>query len=361
MIAVAVVLVLLLIVVILLKGNSRKREVQAYHELIERVKLSNSSELPLTSAQVQTLLAAALDTGTKEDRLTIYKALRLAKSEDGTDFDVLIATFATGNPMPPELRDVLIREILQKRAKPTVIPILLGYARGTSDIRGAVASLQACRAVADEEHLDAFLDVIQSSSDSSIRLAAEETVAEILKKSRNPAGPAAALARRYEGETNDNLRQSLIRLLGRAGDDQAKRIIAKVLKSASDKDQQAALSALGNWPDLSMFETLMESLNGIKDPKLRERAFQSGLLSLKDNKQQLDSETVESYWKMLARNAQSKTEINNVIKGLAANESDGWAVSIVQFFRKTGDDDDVVESAESAIATMRENSKITGN
>jgi hypothetical protein len=347
-------IVVIISAVLLIKRNSRNIEAQAYNELVEMAAREDITEMPISSAQLDILLNAASFVGATQQRQTVYKALFLAKPTDSADFDTIIARFATERPMQPDVREAVIRDVLRRRGNPVVVPLLLNFARSTDDTKAAIAALQACRFMGTDEHMGAFMEVIQFTPDSGTRQAAEEAIAEILRKSDKREEFAPRLITAYEGAVIDDVRHSLIRLLARAGGDRAESVVKSALSSPEKKDQLAGVIALGFWADAAMFETLIELLDELEDAQLRSRAFDAGYRFLTDADRKLDEDTAEDYWKMLARNAQSRTEQEKIIRGLGGGEVTGdWVINILEYFVDEAKDDKVIDLAEKAMDRVR--------
>jgi serine/threonine protein kinase len=357
-IAAILAIVVVIFAVVLINRSSRNRETNRYNELIALAAKEGATEVPVNSNDLDIFLNAASDVGANEQRQTIYTALFLAKATDGTDIDARIAEFATKQPMQPDVREVIIRDVLRKRANPKVVPTLLAYARTTSDTKAAIAALQACRFMATDDQFGEFLDVIKFTPEAAIRQAAEENAAEIIKKSTNREELGNRLAAAYEAAVNDDLRHSLIRLLGRTSGEKAEEIVKKALAAPDKKDQLAAILSLGTWSDDTMFETLMEHLEEQEDEQMRARAFDSGFRFLTDADRKMEEDISEDFWKMLARNAKIRSEQEKVIRGLANNETADWAISVIEYFVDEADDDEVIDLAEKALDRMRERAKI---
>jgi hypothetical protein len=345
----------------LIQRSSRNAEIGEYNELVKRAAADGVTELTVNGHQLEILLSAASDVSANDKRQTVYKALAIAKATDGTDVDAVIARHVTEQPMQPDVRKDLIDLVIRRRANPASVPILLKFAHSTSEVAAAAAAMTACRAIATEAQFVDFLDVIRYTSQPSVRTAAEGTAAEILQKAENREEMASRLASAYEGTINDDIRYSLLRLLAQAGGTRAEGIVKAALQSSETKDQVAAVIALGVWVDDSMFETLIEFLEGLKDEQMRPRAFESAYRFLTAETRQLDSETSEEYWKLLARNAKIRSEQEKVIRGLAAKETDDWAIAVIEYFVDEGDDDHVIDLAEKALDRIRARLKLRGD
>lgn len=354
-VAVAVVLGLLVVLAaffVIGKGGTNKR-VEIYNRLVAIAAKDDAKEVPVNKSELQVLIDAATDTGSNQQRQTVYKALWLAKGTDGTDVDVTIAEIATKQPMADDVREVLIRDVLRKRKNPAVVPILMEFCRSTGDTRAAIAAIQSCRFMATDKEFPKYVEIVEFNTNSSIRQAAEENIGEILKKAPNREELGSKIVSAQAGAVNDEVKYALTRLLGPAGGKQAAEAVKKSLAAEDKKEQLAAAVALGTWADDSMFESLMEHLEKVEDEQLRARTFDAAFrfLTLPDRKREAD--VSEDYWKMLARAAKTQDEQMKIIRGLANNETDDWAVVVVEYFVDEAKNDNVIDLAEKALERMR--------
>ena len=354
---VALVVVLGLMVVlagffVLGKSGTNKR-VEIYNRLVKVAAEDSAKEVPVNKSELQVLLEAATDTAANKQRQTVYKALWLAKATDGTDVDATIAEVATKQAMSPDVREVLIRDVLRKRKNPSVVPMLMDFCRSTDDTRAAIAAIQACRFMATDKEFPKYVEIVEFNSNASIRQAAEENIGEILKKAPNREELGTKIISAQAGAVNDEVKYALTRLLGPAGGKAAADAVKKSLAAEDKKEQLAAAVALGTWADDSMFESLMEHLEKVEDEQLRSRTFDAAFrfLTLPDRKR--DADTSEDFWKSLARSAKTQEEQMKIIRGLANNETDDWAMVVIEYFVDEAKNDGVVDLAEKALERMR--------
>jgi serine/threonine protein kinase len=342
----------------LLDRRSRNREAGIYNEMMAIAAKPDATELTVNAEKLTILLNSAANVAANTQRITIYKALYLAKASDATDVDARIAEFATRSEMLPEVREVLIRDVLRKRKNPAVVPILMDFARTTNEPRAAVAALQSVRFMAGDEQFDKFLEVIQATSKDEVRKAAEETFAEIIKKSANRADFARRLATAFETSTDENIRHAMLRLLGRCGGTRAMEIVKKTLDSTEPKNQIAAIIALGSWGDDSGFPLLTEKIGGTRDEQIRSRAFDSALKYVTDSDLKHPGPAWQEQWTQLSSLAKTRTEQEKIIRGLV-NVNQDWAFKLNEGYTKSTDDG-IVDLAEKAIDRMRERKLIQG-
>lgn len=342
----------------LLNRSGKNRETKLYNEMV--LAAAKDEEVPVNSVKLEILLRAVTNTGVVEQRQNIYKALFLAKATDATDVDARIAEFATTQEMLPDVREVLIRDVLRKRKNPAVVPTLLTYAsRSTNDPRSAVAALQAVRFMAGDEQFPGFLEVIASTKHDDVRKAAEETMAQIIKKSPNRTEFAGRLADAFEGAIDHATRHSLLRLLGRCGGEKAMELVKQALNGAEVKDQIAAIISLGSWADDSAFPVLTDFIGGSRDEALRDRAFKAAFGFLSEPSAGLSPEVIGAKWSQLAGLAKTTREQLDLIRSLAKYD-DEWASKLIEGFVESGSGE-VTDLAEKALERIRERRKLKDN
>lgn len=343
----------------ILDQSGKNKITQLYNEMIREAAKGDATEVPVNALKLQILLDSAANTGANEQRQTIYKALFLAKATDGTDVDGKIAAFATGRDMLPDVREVLIRDVLRMRKNPSVVPTLMSYARTTSDVRAAVAAIQAVRFMAGEDQFDQFLEVLQSTTQEEVRKATEDTMAEIIKKSPAKDKLAAKLATAYDTSLNENVRHSILRLLGRCGGDKPLEVVKKALASDDLNLKFAALTSLGAWGDDSGFSTLTEFLATSQDEKLRSKAFEATLKFVSDPTRAHTPAGDQQQWTELKKQAKTRQEQESVIRGLY-NFDEDWSLKLLEEYSKS-DDDRIVDLALKAIEQVKERIRVKKN
>ena len=344
------------IMLVQLMGGNNQTEI--YNALVAEAAKPETTELAVDSEKLEILLNSTR-AGSNKSRETVYKALSIAQATDGTDVDARIAEFATKEILPTDIRVSLLSRVLRKRASPAIKPYLLEFARSTDNDQAAAAALTAVIEVGGEEEFDDFLDVIQFSPSAAVRRAAEKATAEVIQKSDKKDQLGSTLATASQNVNDDN-RRTMIRLLGFTGSDSAKEIVTAAIEGDDNLDKLAAIEALKNWSDESMFETLMEFLEEQTDEQLRPKAFDAGYQFLMSKDRNLDDLDAEDYWKMLARNAKTEREQNTIIGGLAKTETSDWALSVIEYFADEAESDYVIDRAEKAISHIKERRRVKG-
>ena len=359
-IAALLAITVIILAVVFVKQSSRNAETKEYNAVMKRVGQEGVTEIPLNSRVLDILLNTASSVGVVEQREAVYTALFLAKATDGTDIDARITEFVTTQPMQPDVRQIIIANVLSRRANPKIVPSLLKFARSTPEVKSAIAALATAGGMATEAQFGEFLEVVKLTTEGAVRTAAEDAISEILAKSENRTDLGSRLATTYQTSVNDDLRHSMIRLLARAGGPTSEEIVRKSLNGEDKKEQIAAIRALGSWIDNAMFETLIEFLEEQTEDELRRSAFDSGFRFLTSKERTLSDEDSEDFWKLLARNAKTRVEKERIINGLANSEINDWAVSVIEYFIDESDDDAIINRAEMALDRMRERAKTQG-
>ena len=355
MIAAVLGLLTVLLAWYLLDRSGKNRLTAIYNEKIKLAADPTTTEVPMDAETLQLFLDAATNTGVVEARQTVYQALYLAKATDGTDIDARIAEFATSREMLPDVREVLIRDVLRRRKNPAIVPTLLAYAsRPGQDPRAAISALQAVRFMAGDEQFEQFLAVVQATDNNDVRKAAEDTMAEIIKKSPQRGKLLDRLIDAYEGGSADVVRHALLRLIGRAGGDKALELVKKAL--AEPKDQIAALVSIGGWIDDSALPLIYEFIGGSEDLMLRSRAFDVVIRFVKDRDPAPSDDFLRAFWEQLASLAKATDEQLKIIRGLVGYDTD-WSVALLEKYRDS-DNDQVANLADQALLMLEEKRKV---
>ncbi len=342
----------------LLDRSGKNRLTAIYNEKIKLAADPTATEVPVDAEALQLLLDAATNTGMVEARQTVYQALYLAKATDDTDIDARIAEFATTREMMADVREVLIRDVLRRRKNPAIVPTLLAYAsRPGLEPRNAVAALQAVRHMAGDEQFEQFLAVLQGTEHDEVRAAAEDTMGQIIKRTSRRDSLTDRLIDAYEGATNEVVRHSLLRLLGRTGGEKALELVKKAL--AEPRDQIAAIVSIGSWRDDTALPLLYDYISRTEDLPLRGRAFDSVTRFAAENEETLSPEATRRLWENLASLAKTTDEQLKVIRGLLNHEG-AWSVAILEKYRDS-DNDRAADLADRALDAIEERRRVRGD
>ncbi len=358
MIAAVIALLVVLLAWILLNRSAQNRQTELYNTMINQAAKSDATEVSVNKVKLEILLEAVANTGIVEQRQMIYKALYLAQSIDGTDVDARIAEFATKRELLPDVREILIRDVLRLRKNPAVVPTLMSFARSTKDKRSAVAALKAVKFMAGDEQFDPFLEVVVTSNEPEVSAAAEATVGEIIKKSKNRTDLSNKIARLYEDSVDANARLALLRLLGRCGTTKALEIVKESLGSPDPANQIAAVTALGAWADDSAFPTLIQFISSCTNETVRPKAFDAAIRFVSQPAVTGDSAAAKKLWSELNTVAKTRGEQQSMIYGLV-NFDDAWAVKLIEDY-KASDDGQVADLAVKALDKITDRKRVKG-
>jgi len=335
--------------VLLVKKSGDNAEAKLYNAMIEQAAKPDAAEVPVDKRKLEILLRTATDVGSNTQRDAIYTALYLAKSTDGTDVDARITEVATTQEIVPNIRIVLIRDVLRKRNNPAIIGTLMKFARSTKDVQAAEAAIQATRFMADDSHFAEMLDIIKTSKEPRIVTAAEENAAKIIEKSKSKAALGTAIAAAYDSAPNDLVRHTMLRLFGRIGGEKALELVQQNLDSAEMKDKIAAIVALGVWGDRGGYTTLIGFLKTTTDLQIRTRAFNSAFEYAAQNESE-----IQENWTLLAAETKTQDEQLKLIRGMVNIKPAPWVYAIIQKFADSSEYDEVKDLAERATNKLKD-------
>jgi serine/threonine protein kinase len=191
----------------------QSRASQRYEVMIAEATKNGATEIPMSGPEFQHLLAAAADANTDELQKNIFKLLLVAKANDGANLEASLTEFATkSTQLLPEAREAMIHLVLEPRVNNSMIPALVEFVRSTPDIPSAVAALQAIRSKVGDNQFEPLFLIVQFHPREELRLAAESSLMEILKKS-SKRGEFLQLIQQARLSIPDNkVRKSLVRL-----------------------------------------------------------------------------------------------------------------------------------------------------
>jgi serine/threonine protein kinase/HEAT repeat protein len=351
----AVVLGIIVIIAAFMVMNktAKNSETKLYNEMIALA--AKDEEVPVNKHKLEILLRAAVDVSANNDRYKVNHALRLAKASDDTDVDGIIATFATTQEMIPDVRIVLIKEVLGVRKNPSVLPILIEYSKTTNEPRNSVASLEAVRFMATESNIPEFLEIILSTNNDQIRRVVEENIGHIISKSTSTASIADKVLTAYSTAGNEVTRHSILRLLGLIGGDKALAIAKENLNSQQQNDKFAAITALSKWKTSEGLNVLIDFLSSQTDLSIRSKVFSAAIDFTKyaEEGQQLN-------WTLLASNAKTQDEILNLIRNLASAPAEPWNIAIIRKFMASSKNEDVIDLGEKVISHIQDRRSVEG-
>lgn len=329
---------------------------ERYNELVSLAAMPNTKELPVTGKDLEILLDAATSIGAVTGRETIYKALYIAESTDGTNVNDKILAYVTTVNMVEDTRVNLIRRVIGGRIvkgnkDSATAKTLIDFINSNPKPESAAAAIDALKGMATDEHLPPLLSVLQFTASPDVRKSCESIVILIVKQSSQRAALNASIESAYQTASAPEVKQTMLRVLGSTGSDKAREAILSNLKGSDKPLQIAAADSAKNWPDESLLEPLLTSLADVSDPLLSNRIFQSCREFLLLDSKRSDEKNA-TLWKLLASSAKTEAEEEAVIRSLVSNSTTNktpWAVTIIKQFEEKSKHDRVIDVAGKAL------------
>lgn len=217
-IAVSSVIFLSLLGLLLASRIKASKASQRFSTMLTEAADNGTTEIPMNGAELQHFLDLAANADTEEKQQQVFRLLAIAKPTDGTNFETTITTFVTTTTqLLPEVRAVMIHEVLAKRMNPASVPALVEFARSTPDAVSATAALRAVKPAIGEAQFDPFFSIVQGHPNVELRKAAEEGITEILRKTSKRDEYEKLISAALESITDSKLREGLQRLKTAAG------------------------------------------------------------------------------------------------------------------------------------------------
>lgn len=289
------------------------------------------TEVPVSRKDVEILLNEVSYTGVSDERQALYDALTWVTSSDGTNIDALIVNFATKDELLAEVRNTLIGDVLRLRANPDVVPLLLDYAKTTTNPDAAVASLRAIRKLTNDSHADDFLEMINGNANASLKREAEANLAAIIDASNMRRRVADRVVKAFDKARDSNARHAMIRLLGRCSTDGSLAKIEDALASDDNNTQLAATVALAEWKDERAIDVLLKRLGQLSKPTPRLKTF-GALAQVASQPFIVDDEgKAQKVWSRIKDQAKTSNEKLKVINSIVIIDAT-WPKPMVQQF-----------------------------
>ncbi len=206
-------------------------------------RVGNASSVPL-------LAQAAAEGKTGEEREAALLSLRAVQGA-GVD-EAIVAEMKRADP---PLRADLIG-VLHGRGTEAAVPALLDQAGGDeAEVRKA--AFKALGHLAGPKHLPALLERLVHLKGEGARATAERAVVEVARKAKTPAAGSRPVLEALETAKGAADRSSLLRVLGGIGGAKALAAVTDALEAEDEAVRDAAVRALGAWPDASAVPALI--------------------------------------------------------------------------------------------------------
>ncbi|MEN8736133.1 MAG: serine/threonine-protein kinase [Akkermansiaceae bacterium] len=347
---------------IFISKSGEKARNEALNRLTNGVE--EAEEVPMNKKDLNILLTELSTKGKKAEgeRPAYQTALWKGVSTDNTDIDQTIAEFATGEATlgNDDARQKLF-EVLKRRRGESAIPALIEFAGKTEKTGQGKIALETAGLMANSSNFSELLKVISIADSSAVKNQAAKVLSEVIKDSKDPSAFSGAIVSSYKSAVDTDTKMSLLRLMGASGGDTASEIVSAEIEKDDRNIKLAAIAALRQWPDGSMFETLHILADGQEDNLLRKESFDA-LVDFLTKTKGLEEEDLEMYWTDVATIAVSETEQRKVVQEMA-NQKSLWAEAILDYFIEDGDadaSDRVIMQAEKAKRRLQERMRLLG-
>jgi HEAT repeat protein len=312
--------------------------------------------IELTEEELRGTLNRATSMDENKQQAILLKTLLFAKATGGYDADAIILDHTLKAKCPSSIRAGLFRDVIRHRGNAESIAALIEFARNSTQEDAAAGAIDAARSCAIDQQADVYVkdlvNLIKSTDSAKIRMAAEKTIHVIIGQSDEKASFEPDIYDIYKNTTDDNIKFTMLRLLGTTGEDMALDAIDDALESGEPTDQAAAIAALAKWKNDSQFPKLISYIKDEKDRDLRANAFNQALTFLVRDRQR-ESDQLQGLWESVAGLAETRRDKEKIIAGLAI-QSEPWAITMLQSYLKDPDDD-VSYAAERAIEKIEKN------
>ena len=129
--------------------------------------------------------------------------------------------------------------------------------------------------VTGPERIDELIELLIAEQDSAVRNEAERTVVYVAEKAPEDSSRSGPVLAMLPSVTDSAARGSLIEVLGRIGDPVALPAIRAALEDADSEYRQAAIAALGSWPDAGPAPELLNVVRTTDDRTTRVLALRA--------------------------------------------------------------------------------------
>lgn len=343
-ISAALVVFIVIAAVIFFDQSGKNKDKQALLDVIAAgQKAAEQKEtIKVSDAEIENLLEYYISTESEYAQA----AWPLGVAE-GDQVDRRIAEFILSRRVARDRRLMLL-DILKQRGSSVSAEVFASNAVTTDNESLAAETLGAVRSLVTFDHLEDLLKILQKTDNTRLLLVVEDAITDLLKKDPSMAPQfAEQFATGLETTEAENKQVIFMRLMATTGTRDARTVIQNELTAPSDARKRRALEALGNWPDDSVIELLIEFLDRAElSPELKGKAFESAVAILATERER-DQAMYKDSWSQLARKAPTVPSKRLLISKIRRIPGE-WVDNILIFLQ--GDpDDDVSYDAEKAM------------
>lgn len=313
----------------------------------------------LTESELKRILNEATSMQENKQKPLILQVLRFAKADGGYDLSTIILNHTLNAKCPSSIRSGLLKDVIGFQAKSKNLQALIDYAKESSEEDSAAAAIYAIRSChADPkagDYVKDLLGLVKNSEYPSVRRAAEMALLSIIQASSKGASYESDIYDSYESAQDENIKLSMLRILGATGDDLAENAINDALNSGNPAYQNAALTALGKLGNDEKIPTLIEFLKNPENKTMRKDTYKT-IDEILNTARERDSDELKNLWQALTNTAETDAEKEFIIGGLAMQKYE-WAIPLLSPFTKS-ESDRIIDYAERAIRKVE---KAVGN
>jgi len=265
-------------------------------------KVGDASSVPL-------LVTAAGEGKTKEEREAALASLLRIQGKDADE-----AIVSAMKQAKPTLRADLI-EALHGRGAKSAVPALLEETAGENR-EVVAAALKALGHLAGPDRLPALVQRLVALKAEKARPAAERAVIEVARKAEAPAAGSRPVLAALNQAKEVAVRTSLLRVLGGIGGNEALAAVTDALDDKAEEVRDAAIRALGAWPDASAVPALVGLAKKAKDRTHRVVALRGAARLLGKGAGVPSAEVLRAYQDLMAVSTRPEDK-KLVLAGLA--------------------------------------------
>ncbi len=245
----------------------------------------------------------------------------------------------------PQVRVELIRAVGERNIVDGVSALL--QMAGDENRKVRVESFKVLKIVAGPDKLPALLDLTLNPKSSSDRNEIEKTVAAVAHKIEDPNQQAVAVLAVLPKVKETAGRASLLRILGRIGDNSGLSALRAAMTSQEAELQDASIRALSDWPTPEPLDDLLKVAQN-SDNAVHKILALRGFVRLLDLQSDRSAEATVELYKKAFELAPNAIEKKRVLSGLGG----AGTLPALQMAAQYLDDPSLQLEAESAVVNI---------
>jgi len=155
----------------------------------------------------------------------------------------------------PEEQVVAIESVVARKSTGAMEPLIV--AAGKKNSKVSIAAFKAMKDLTTENELDAILKAHAGETEERVLKEAALAIQAAASKGKDKGNNVRTVAGAYKTASNDDVRASLLGVLGNLGYDVSLNILRENLNSDNEKIQDAAVRALAAYPDAKAMDDLL--------------------------------------------------------------------------------------------------------